>query len=186
MIFVFFLALISCVDEIELVPEKDQLQGVAINGSIIKGSVTAVSVLVKPIFTFSADSRAITPVDKVYLKNEKGDQYPIDFTSLLRLAAEVSDAEHGPEELMYQWRTFLHHNDHFHPDPVIFEPESHFLISPLGCGEEIYFYRIELTVTDPEGLATTVSQRIYPYCGTPFTDWLELSGENKDAAIELN
>ncbi|MEO0726599.1 MAG: PKD domain-containing protein [Bacteroidota bacterium] len=127
-----------------------------------------------------------SPPDVVISSFKDGDQYPLDFTSLLRLAAEVSDAEHGPEELMYQWRTFLHHNDHFHPDPVIFEPESHFLISPLGCGEEIYFYRIELTVTDPEGLATTVSQRIYPYCGTPFTDWLELSGENKDAAIELN
>ena len=114
-----------------------------------------------------------------------GDQYPMDFSSLLRLAANVTDTEHADETLMYQWRTFLHHNDHFHPDPVIFERESHFLISPLGCGQEIYFYRIELTVTDPEGLSTTVSQRIYPYCGEPYVELVELTGEVEETSIPL-
>ena len=127
-----------------------------------------------------------SPPNVVISSFKDGDQYPLGFTSLLRLAADVSDAEHSTDELMYEWRTFLHHNDHFHPDPVIFEPESFFLISPLGCAEEIYYYRIELTVTDPEGLSTKVSQRIYPYCGTSFIDWLELEGESTDAAIELN
>ena len=126
-----------------------------------------------------------TPPQVAINSFKDGDQYPLGFTSLLRLAADVSDAEHGNNELMYQWRTFLHHNDHFHPDPVIFEPESYFLISPLGCEQEIYFYRIELTVTDPEGLATTVSQRIYPYCGDPFVEWVELSGEADETQISL-
>lgn len=126
-----------------------------------------------------------TPPQVVISSFKDGDQYPLGFTSLLRLAADVSDAEHPNDELMYQWRTFLHHNDHFHPDPVIFEPESYFLISPLGCEQEIYFYRIELTVTDPEGLSTTVSQRIYPYCGDPFVEWVELSGEADETQISL-
>ncbi|MEM8527738.1 MAG: DUF4249 family protein [Bacteroidota bacterium] len=74
----FLLLLASCIDEIELVPEKDQLKGVAINASLIKGDPSIISVLVKPIFTFSGDSRAITPVDEVYLQNEQGEQYLIE------------------------------------------------------------------------------------------------------------
>lgn len=127
-----------------------------------------------------------TPPQVEITSFKDGDQYPLGFTSLLRLAANVTDAEHSADELMYEWRTFLHHNDHFHPDPVIFEAESHFLISPLGCEQEIYFYRIELTVTDPEGLSTMVSQRIYPYCGTPFVDWVALEGQASEEDITLS
>ncbi|MEL6719236.1 MAG: DUF4249 family protein [Bacteroidota bacterium] len=68
----------SCVDEIDLVPEKDQLKGVAINGTLVKGSPSFISVLVKPIFTFTADSRGLVPVDEVYLLNEQGQQYLIE------------------------------------------------------------------------------------------------------------
>ncbi|HMQ47194.1 MAG TPA: PQQ-dependent sugar dehydrogenase [Saprospiraceae bacterium] len=115
-----------------------------------------------------------------------GDRYPLNGTNLLRLAAEVSDEEHSNEELMYAWRTFLHHNDHFHPDPVDFERESFTLISPLGCHDEFYWYRIALTVTDPGGLATTVSQQIYPNCDPPFLDELVLSAEPDESKIVLN
>ncbi|NRA49533.1 MAG: T9SS type A sorting domain-containing protein, partial [Phaeodactylibacter sp.] len=116
-----------------------------------------------------------------------GDRYPLDQgTTLLSLAAAVTDDEHADEELMYQWRTYLHHNDHFHPDPVDFEHLSFALISPLGCQEELYWYRIQLTVTDPGGLSTTVTQRIYPYCGAPFLDWYTLSGEAQDGVVKLN
>lgn len=127
-----------------------------------------------------------TPPQVAISSFDDGDLYPLEFTSLLRLAAEVTDAEHPDETLMYEWRTFLHHNDHFHPDPVIFERTGHFLISPLGCGEEIYFYRIELTVTDPERLSTTVSQRIYPYCDDPFVAWVQLEGTATERQITLN
>lgn len=115
-----------------------------------------------------------------------GDLYPLNATSLLRLAADVQDAEHSNEELQYTWRTFFHHNTHFHPDPPLYDPESFLLVSPLGCEEEIYYYRIELTVTDPEGLATTVSQQIFPDCNDPFIEWLELSGDPDGKVIQLN
>jgi glucose/arabinose dehydrogenase len=115
-----------------------------------------------------------------------GDRYPIDQgTTLLRLAATVHDAEHGDEELFYQWRTFLHHNDHFHPDAPIFEPESFTLLSPLGCGEEEYWYRIELTVTDPGGLSATRTQSVYPHCGPPVVLWSELRAKTLEQKVRL-
>ncbi|MCB0548307.1 MAG: PQQ-dependent sugar dehydrogenase [Phaeodactylibacter sp.] len=116
-----------------------------------------------------------------------GDRYPIgQGTTLLRLAAEVEDKEHSDAELTYEWRTYVHHNAHFHPDPVDFEHESFALISPLGCDGEEYWYRIELTVTDPEGLYTTHSQSIYPDCGTPFLEWTELEAEPESGQINLH
>ncbi|MCB0596302.1 MAG: PQQ-dependent sugar dehydrogenase [Lewinellaceae bacterium] len=115
-----------------------------------------------------------------------GDQYPLDQgTTLLRLAADVEDKEHSDAELTYEWRTFVHHNAHFHPDPVDFEHETFALITPLGCDGEEYWHRIELTVTDPEGLSTTRSQNIYPYCGPPFLEWTELEAEAEAGQVNL-
>ncbi len=116
---------------------------------------------------------------------EDGDQYPVDKTILLILEADVSDAEHNNEDLLYQWKVFLHHNDHFHPEPTDFNPITHMLVSPLGCEEEIYYYRIELTVSDPEGLSTTKSQIIYPYCQEDFVSWNNLKAETISEAIHL-
>ncbi|WP_282775419.1 PQQ-dependent sugar dehydrogenase [Phaeodactylibacter xiamenensis] len=127
-----------------------------------------------------------TPPQVNIISFQDGDRYPLDqSTTLLRLEAEVTDAEHADEELMYEWRTFLHHNDHFHPDPVDFEHLSFALISPLGCQEELYWYRIQLTVTDPGGLKTSVTQRVYPYCGDPFLEWNELAGAAAEGGVNL-
>ncbi|HKK76029.1 MAG TPA: PQQ-dependent sugar dehydrogenase [Saprospiraceae bacterium] len=127
-----------------------------------------------------------TPPEVDIISFEDGDQYPIDATALLRLEARVEDAEHGPEELQYEWRIFLHHNDHFHPEPAIYEPETFTLISPLGCIDELYWYRIELTVTDGAGLQTRLTERIYPYCGEPFWKSTELEASVLEKEIELN
>lgn len=127
-----------------------------------------------------------TPPQVKIVSFEDGDQYPLDQgTTLLRLAAEVQDAEHADEELQYEWRSFLHHNDHFHPEPADYSPTSFALISPLGCQEEEYWYRIELTVTDPGGLATQQRQLVYPHCGDPIVEWVSLQGEPADRTIEL-
>ena len=117
---------------------------------------------------------------------QDGDQYPASTTSLLVLDANVTDTEHSDEELMYEWRVYLHHNYHFHPKPVDFEHRTHTLISPLGCDDEDYYYRIELTVTDPEGLKGFDSRSVYPYCGDPFINWinLELLSSNDGVALE--
>lgn len=115
-----------------------------------------------------------------------GDQYSIKSTSLLLLDAEVIDQEHAPEELQYEWRIFLHHNDHYHPEPAIYDPTSFTLVSPLGCIDEIYWYRIELTVTDPEGLKTHVKQSIYPYCGDAFWQSTELKAAVNEKQVDLD
>lgn len=126
-----------------------------------------------------------TPPQIDIISFRDGDQYPIDATSLLRLEAEVQDAEHAPESLQYAWRVFLHHNDHFHPEPAIYEPTSFTLISPLGCIDELYWYRIELTVTDAAGLQSSLSENIYPYCGTTFWESSDLRANILDDAIQL-
>lgn len=127
-----------------------------------------------------------TPPEVDIISFEDGDQYPIQSTSLLQLEAEVSDAEHGPEELNYAWQIFLHHNDHFHPETSIYEKSSYSLISPLGCIDELYWYRIELTVTDGAGLQTMLSESIYPYCGTPFWQSTPLMATVQDEKIVLD
>lgn len=116
---------------------------------------------------------------------EDGDLYPLDATSLLRLAAEVKDAEHQAEDLSYEWRVFFHHNDHFHPEPPVREISSHVLINPLGCELETYWYRIELEVTDAAGLSTVDSRSVYPNCGSPFIEFIELEAESTHEGVAL-
>ncbi|MEL7121756.1 MAG: PQQ-dependent sugar dehydrogenase [Bacteroidota bacterium] len=117
---------------------------------------------------------------------EDGDKYPIDATSLLSLKADITDNEHSADQLFYQWKVYLHHNDHFHPEPTDFNPETHALISPLGCGEEIYYFRIELSVTDPEGLTTLDSRNIYPDCGEAFAELTPLEAISTENSIQLS
>jgi glucose/arabinose dehydrogenase/PKD repeat protein len=127
-----------------------------------------------------------SPPEVVISSFQDGDQYPVDATALLLLEAQVTDAEHQQETLQYEWRIFLHHNDHFHPEPAIYDTESYTLLSPLGCQGELYWYRIELTVTDPQGLQTQVSQSVYPNCGPEFWAATDLSGVAKHKSIDLN
>lgn len=127
-----------------------------------------------------------TPPEVDIISFEDGDQYPIQATSLLLLEANVKDQEHLEEELNYEWRIYLHHNDHYHPEPAIYEAKSFTLVSPLGCIDEIYWYRIELTVSDPAGLQTHLSQNIYPYCGETFWQSTELRALVNEQQIDLD
>lgn len=117
---------------------------------------------------------------------QDGDQYSIEATSLLLLQAEVEDLEHSPEELQYEWRIFLHHNDHYHPEPAIYDAATYTLISPLGCQNELYWYRIELTVTDPAGLQSQISQEVYPDCAPSFWDKPSLEAAVQNKTIDLS
>ncbi|MDX1667129.1 MAG: PQQ-dependent sugar dehydrogenase, partial [Saprospiraceae bacterium] len=114
-----------------------------------------------------------------------GDRYPLQETFLLRLAAEVKDDEFPKEDLTYEWRVFLHHNDHYHPEPVNFEAETFVPVSPLGCGDELYWYRIKLTVTDPAGLSAADEAVIYPHCDGPLLQWTDLTAREKKDRITL-
>lgn len=88
-----------------------------------------------------------------------------DTSYLLR--ATVTDAEHTPGQLFYQWQTILRHNNHQHPEPVDTNKNTSAVISRIGCNGDTYFWLIKLKVTDAAGLSTTDSTILVPICGGP-------------------
>ena len=97
-----------------------------------------------------------------------GSQYSMASNTICNLTANVVDNESPDAQLQYQWELFLHHDNHEHPNPVDTNHVTSVLITPIGCdGINIYYYRIQLTVTDPQGLSTTRSVSLFPDCGAP-------------------
>ena len=115
-----------------------------------------------------------------------GDRYPTDRTTILALAADVTDAEHAAGDLAYTWRTFVHHKDHFHREPADTQVLSSLIVSPLGCADEAFWYRIELTVTDPLGLSSTRTARIWPRCGPADGFVADLTATATERAVQLD
>ncbi|MGH9163156.1 MAG: PQQ-dependent sugar dehydrogenase [Vicinamibacteraceae bacterium] len=105
-----------------------------------------------------------TPPSVMITSPTDGTTYPLTGDSVFDLTAAISDAEHAPEQLSCAWQTVLHHNDHAHAEPVDSRCSTTTVISPLGCGDETYFYRVHLTVTDAAGLWTTASSTLLPDC----------------------
>jgi glucose/arabinose dehydrogenase len=93
-----------------------------------------------------------------------GMRYPLTGETTYALTANITDAEHGPDQLACEWQTILHHNQHTHADPVDTNCTTSTVISPVGCDGENYFYSIILKVTDAAGLSTTREVRVYPDC----------------------
>ncbi|MFT4772106.1 MAG: glucose/arabinose dehydrogenase [Cryomorphaceae bacterium] len=90
--------------------------------------------------------------------------YSIYSPTSLNLVGDISDMENEVDELEIRWDIYLHHNSHFHLERTFFEEEALALIQPLGCGIETFWYRFDLTVTDPQGLTTKTSKEIFPDC----------------------
>ncbi len=116
---------------------------------------------------------------------EDGDFYPVSGLTYLPLEARVTDAEHGGDELNYVWETFLHHNNHYHPEAPEENITSAAVIDPVGCGQETYWYRVKLTVTDGAGLQGVDEREIFPYCGPLFFVLDLLTGQVLDGGNEL-
>jgi PKD repeat protein len=131
------------------------------------------------VFLTVTDSGGLTSMDslKIYINNtppvvqiisfSDGDLFSMSHNTNLPLEANVTDAEHGPAELFYSWKVFLHHNNHEHPEAPDTNRITSTVISPVGCDGNIYYYRIELTVTDAAGLSATVDASVYPACDPP-------------------
>lgn len=116
-----------------------------------------------------------------------GDRFPSETSLVIDLKANVQDNESPDDSLIYEWRTFLQHNAHYHPDPPIYEKEPYLLINAIGCDGEDYWYRIELTVTDPQGLSSTSTRNIFPNCeGEPSVEWLQLGANPSSDKIQLS
>ena len=106
-----------------------------------------------------------------------GDRYTTTGPTHLPLRATVEDAEHGAAALSYQWEVFFHHNTHFHPEPADTARESAVWLAAEGCGEEDYWYRVRLTVTDAAGLSGSDEGQLFPYCGPAQTVFDSLRAE---------
>lgn len=127
-----------------------------------------------------------TPPRVEIISFQDGDLYPTTGSSILSLIAEVQDDEHGEEELFYEWQPNLHHNTHFHPESVSNEPKTAAVITPVGCDQEIYYYRVQLKVTDAGGLSTVVNQFLYPDCNDPFLEFLDFKLTSDAEAVFLD
>lgn len=101
--------------------------------------------------------------------------YSVVTSTLLNLAATVTDLEHNLSQLHYKWETILVHNQHEHPNLPDTDYVTSTTLLPLGCDGETYFYIIRLTVTDDGGLKTVAEKQLQPICGKPYVDFTSAS-----------
>ncbi|GAB4402379.1 MAG: hypothetical protein OHK0039_00310 [Bacteroidia bacterium] len=106
---------------------------------------------------------------------EDGAYYTTTGYTYLPLTAEVSDAEQSVTALRYTWQTFLHHNTHYHAEPVDTLPATHVWLPGEGCDLEPYWYRVRLVVADGFGLSAMDEGEVFPYCGPAQTVFDSLS-----------
>lgn len=119
----------------------------------------------------------IRPVDGAFL--------PQQGTSWVELEAEVEDAEEAISGLSYAWKEILHHNTHFHEEPVDTNRVTDLVLAELPCGPEVYYYRIQLTVSDQYGLSGTDEVYLYPDCVEPFVTLSSLTATGNLASTTL-
>ena len=85
-------------------------------------------------------------------------------TTNLSLNANVIDANHSNALLDYFWEGFLYHNNHNHPLASFNSPTATIPLTPIECYAASYWYKIRLTVTDPNGASDVYEKNIYPSC----------------------
>ncbi|MEY4385505.1 MAG: hypothetical protein RLY20_788 [Verrucomicrobiota bacterium] len=111
-----------------------------------------------------------TPPNVFITSPTNGMLYSLTNPTVFNLTASVSDAESPDSQLRYSWLTLLHHNNHNHVIATDTNHTSTTATEPIGCdGENLYYFVVSLTVTDPRGLSTTKEARLFPNCGTPDT-----------------
>jgi hypothetical protein len=98
---------------------------------------------------------------------EDGQFYGDEDAFTVELSGEVSDAESPREDLELRWESHLHHNTHSHFELAIEDVGGEMRLGSVGCDQTvpvIYYYRLQLTATDPQGLSSTDTVYIYPDC----------------------
>ena len=110
-----------------------------------------------------------TPPTATITSPQDGTRYPLTGSTQYTLSATLDDAESGSGALACSWTRILHHNTHTHNDPPDNHCQSTGTTTPLGCGDETYYFEFRLTATDPQGLTVTRSTFVYPDCGAADT-----------------
>ncbi len=82
----------------------------------------------------------------------------------LLVSAVVNDIEHTDSQLTYKWDVALHHNTHHHSEPSVFTNTINAVLENVPCDNNLYYYKISLTVTDAAGLSSSRSKSLYPTC----------------------
>lgn len=94
----------------------------------------------------------------------QGSTYSLDGSTTYWLVPSIADAEHNVNEMTCRWQTILHHDAHTHQEPPDFNCFTTSVISPVGCDQSTYYYRITLVVTDAAGLSATSEVTVNPNC----------------------
>ncbi|MBK8100288.1 MAG: PQQ-dependent sugar dehydrogenase [Planctomycetes bacterium] len=121
-----------------------------------------------------------TPPRVTITSIQDGDTYDRANPTTVPLVADVFDAESPASACTYAWRTTLLHHNHEHPEPDDNNPVTTTLLTPTPHDDEFYAWRIELTVTDPAGLATTARVFLFPDTSTATTSVLLTSPQPDD------
>ena len=85
-------------------------------------------------------------------------------TTSLSLNANVSDANHSAGQLSYLWDVRLYHNNHNHPLQSFTTATASTNLTAVECYAASYWYRVNLTVTDPTGASDSFQKDIFPDC----------------------
>ncbi len=117
---------------------------------------------------------------------EDGQTYSVNGVTFLHLEALVVDKEHGSDDLDYAWTVFLGHNTHEHGEPAMTSSTAEARLLPAGCDGELYYYRIELEVTDPLGLVGRDSKRLIPDCDGAFVQLFSFSALGRGSEVLLD
>ena len=112
-----------------------------------------------------------------------GALYPITETSIIQLHGEAEDQEFSSKDLAIEWQVFLEHDDHEHNGLPKEGIHNFAILSPLGCLDDFYAYRIELTVSDPAGLSGKDIHHLYPNCESWISGEIQFSAEATDQLV---
>jgi len=127
-----------------------------------------------------------SPPSAKILGIQEGDPYSLVGLNHFSLKSEKADEETGEESLTEQWSIFLHHNTHFHKEEEYTSSEIDITIPPVGCGNEVFYYRVKLEVKDPQGLATYDEVNIYPDCANDFANLLSFKAGKAQDGVQLD
>lgn len=126
-----------------------------------------------------------TPPEVTIEGIEDNAQFTTASSFLMNLRSKVRDNQDDPGDLNYSWWVIIHHNTHTHPQIVSNKPLDDVVLSPIGCSEDTFWYKIYLEVTDKGGLKGSDELLLLPYCGEPFIDFIDLQGDTSQQGVDL-